>query len=254
MMNRRVIPSLLLQGSGFYRTLKFKNPSYVGDPINTIRIFNDKEVDELMILDITASKQNSAPNFEVLEEIASESFVPMSYGGGLSQFEDIEKIFRLGYEKVALGQATLTDPDLVRKASEHYGAQSVVGIVNVSKGLFGGKYGLYDYINKKRRKEPLDSWCHHLQELGVGEILLHFADREGTGSGYDNTLIESLSNELDIPLICLGGAKNEQDFKLAFQKGADAVAAGNFFVYHGPHKAVLISYPTRQEILEIIHS
>ena len=149
MMNRRVIPSLLLQGSGFYRTLKFKNPSYVGDPINTIRIFNDKEVDELMILDITASKQNSAPNFEVLEEIASESFVPMSYGGGLSQFEDIEKIFRLGYEKVALGQATLTDPDLVRKASEHYGAQSVVGIVNVSKGFFGGKYGLYDYINKK---------------------------------------------------------------------------------------------------------
>ena len=242
-MNKtRVIPVLLLKGKGLYKTVKFKDPKYVGDPINSVRIFNEKEVDELAFLDISATPGGRGPDFEMLEDIAGEAFMPMAYGGGITTMEQVRTIFSLGFEKVIINTAAYTNPDLVREAVSIYGAQSVVGCVDVRKTLLGR------YENRNQ-KVPLNQHLTALSAMGVGEILLNNVDRDGTLSGYDLALVKAVTDQVKVPVIACGGAAGIDDFEAAVrQSGASAVAAGALFVFVGPHRAVLINYPSRKDL------
>lgn len=244
----RVIPVLLLQNAGLVKTVKFKDGTYVGDPINSVRIFNEKEVDELVFLDISATPNRRGPNFDLLEDIASEAFMPMSYGGGIRSFEDAKRIFSIGYEKVVLNTLTYTSPDVVRKIASVYGSQSVVACIDVKKTLLG-RVCLYTHSGANAIKTNVDQHLQNLSAMNVGEILINSMDRDGTMSGYDLGLIKSVTSKVDVPTIACGGASGLQCFVNAVKDaGCSAVAAGSMFVFHGKHKAVLISYPRRSEI------
>lgn len=249
-MNKtRVIPVLLLKGKGLYKTVKFKSPKYVGDPINSVRIFNEKEVDELAFLDISATPSGRGPDFEMLGDIAGEAFMPMAYGGGVTTMEQIRTVFGLGFEKVILNTATYTNPALVREAVSIYGAQSVVGCVDVKRTLLG-RYELYTHSGAIKQKLTLDAHLEALVAMGVGEVLVNAIDRDGTQAGYDIGLVSAVSGAVAVPVIACGGASGIDDFVAAVEQGgASAVAAGSIFVFVGPHRAVLINYPDRR-ILE----
>lgn len=246
-MNRtRVIPVLLLKGKGLYKTVKFKDPKYVGDPINSVRIFNEKEVDELAFLDISATPAGRGPDFEMLEDIAGEAFMPMAYGGGLTTMEQIRTIFSLGFEKVILNIAGYTAPRLVEEAVSVYGAQSVVGCVDVKRTLLG-RYELYTHSAKEKKRVGLAEHLAALTAMGVGEVLVNAIDRDGTQSGYDLALLKTVTDSVSVPVIACGGAGSVDDFVAAVEQGgASAVAAGSLFVFVGPHRAVLINYPDRK--------
>ncbi len=248
MLRTRIIPCLLLQGSGLVKTVRFKSPTYVGDPINAVRIFNDKEVDELILLDIDASRKQRPPNFQLISEIASECFMPLAYGGGVSNIEQIGQLFRLGVEKVSLNTAAFSNPKLVREASSRYGNQSITVTIDVKKGLFG-KPGAYYYGGaKKSGYTPVDA-ARMMEDQGAGELLVNSIDRDGTFSGYDLETLAEISSSVEIPVIALGGAARIEHFSEAITQGhADAVAAGSMFVFHGKHRAVLISYPSINEL------
>jgi len=246
-MNRtRVIPVLLLRGKGLVKTVKFANPTYIGDPINSVRIFNEKEVDELVFLDITATPQRRGPDFDLLADIAGEAFMPMAYGGGISSMSDIQKVFSLGFEKVVLDTATYDRPELVREAISIYGAQSIVACVDVSKTLFG-EYALVSESGAQKRKVSLKDHLAALSDIGVGEIMINNVSRDGTQAGYDIALIKKVTGAVSMPVIACGGASGVEDFARAVKEGgASAVAAGSLFVFMGPHRAVLINYPERR--------
>ena len=248
MLTTRVIPCLLLRGWGLIKTIKFDNPQYVGDPINTVRIFNKKEVDELIFLDIVATNQKKSPPFQIIEEIASECFMPIAYGGGLRSLDDIKKIFNLGVEKVAINSFAVEDPTFVKKASQMFGSQSIIVSIDVKKN-FWGKYRVQTNGGEKVTKyNPVD-FAQLMEEMGAGEILLTSIDRDGTYEGYDTTLINSVTNAIGIPVIASGGAGNTEDFRKAVMDGgASAVAAGSMVVYQGPHRAVLINFPDKTEL------
>ncbi|MEW6608431.1 MAG: AglZ/HisF2 family acetamidino modification protein [bacterium] len=248
MLKNRVIPCLLLQNQGLVKTIRFKEPKYVGDPINAIRIFNEKEVDELIFLDIIASKVGRSPNFEILQNIVGECFMPLCYGGGISRLEDIQKIFSLGVEKISINSFALKNIDFIKQASEIFGSQSIVVTIDVKKN-FLEKYKVYDHTrNKITDIDPVE-FAITTQEMGAGEILLNSVDRDGTQGGYDIDLITKITNVLSIPVIAMGGAGKIDDFVDAVKKGnASAVAAGSMFVFHGKHRAVLITYPEYQEL------
>ncbi len=241
MLSKRVIPVLLIQDNNLVKTIGFKSPIYIGDPINTIKIFNEKEVDELVILDITASRRKSI-NYDLLSRINKEAFMPVAYGGGITTLDEAQKIFALGYEKIVLNQAAISQPKFITSISGLCGNQSVVICVDVKKNIFG-KYYVYDYIKKKNTNQQVISWIKECEQRGAGEIILQDVDREGTFSGYNLELISSISNAVNIPVVALGGASNVDDLKKGISSGASAVAAGSMFVFYGPHKAVLISYP-----------
>lgn len=248
MERTRVIPVLLLKGTGLYKTVKFKNPKYVGDPINAVKIFNDKEVDELCFLDITATNENREPNYKTIAEIASECFMPLSYGGGINSLEQAKMLFNIGIEKIIISTAVHTNPRLVQEMFVYFGAQSVVACIDV-KTNFLGKYEVYTHSGKKNTgKSPLE-FAQQMQQMGAGEILINSIDRDGTMSGYDIELIYKLASQLEIPLIACGGAGSIDDLGKAVKEGhASAVAAGSMFVFHGKHRAVLISYPAQKEL------
>jgi cyclase len=248
MLRTRVIPVLLLKGTGLVKTVKFKNEKYIGDPRNAVKIFNDKEVDELIFLDIEASKKKRKPNFKLIEEITSECFVPLGYGGGITSIEEIRKLFTIGIEKVILNSSFLSNPNLVREASSLFGSQSIVVSIDVKKNIFKRNI-VYNAANKKNTKYlPLEI-ALKAQEYGAGEVFLNIVDRDGTFLGYDIDLCKKISERLTIPTIICGGAQSLNDFKDAVVEGrASAVAAGSFFVYHQKHKAVLINYPEYQEL------
>ncbi|MEG7524102.1 MAG: AglZ/HisF2 family acetamidino modification protein [Chromatiales bacterium] len=248
MLRTRVIPCLLLQGNGLVKTVRFKSPTYVGDPINAVRIFNEKEVDELILLDIDASRKQRPPNFQLISEIASECFMPLAYGGGVSNIEQIGQLFRLGVEKVSLNTAAFSNPKLVREASSRYGNQSITVTIDVKKGLFG-KPGAYYYGGtKKSGYTPVDA-ALKMEDQGAGELLVNSINRDGTFSGYDLETLAEISSSVEIPVIALGGAARIEHFSEAITQGhADAVAAGSMFVFHGKHRAVLISYPSINEL------
>lgn len=251
MITRRIAPCLLLSGRKLVKTVKFDSPKYIGDPINAVKIFNDKEVDEIVILDIEASLAGKKPQFNYLEEVVSESFVPLSYGGGITELEDIDRLLHMGIEKVCLNSINSQGFNLIAQASAKYGAQSIVGVIDFKKSFFG-KNEVY-FKNKKYKIDmSVKDYALALQAAGVGEILLNSVDRDGTYKGYDLSLIEEISSSLKVPLIAIGGAGKHSDFKDAFHAGASAVSAGSLFVYHGPHKAVLINYPSRNDIDRII--
>lgn len=247
MLKHRVIPTLLLDQGGLVKTKKFANPSYVGDPINAIRIFNDKEVDELVVLDISASKEGREPDYRLIEEFASECFMPLTYGGGVKTIEHAARLFDLGVEKVCLHSAALADVSLISEFSSRFGTQSVAVSVDVRRNFFGTPR-LYDSVKRQNCSENWLDYLSRIQSAGAGEILLNAVHKDGTLSGPDLELIKSASSKLSIPLVAVGGISSLADIKHAVEHGADAVAAGAFFVYHGKHRAVLISYPKYDEL------
>lgn len=250
-MRPRVIPCLLLRGQGLVKTVCFRNAKYVGDPVNTVKIFNEKEVDEIVILDITATAENRAPSMDLISEIAGEAFMPVAYGGGIQSSADAQKIIGAGIEKIVLNTIAVENPSVISQLADAIGSQSVVISVDVKKTLWGG-FEVYTRAGRKATGLDPVRFCARVQELGAGEILLNAIDRDGTMQGYDVLLIKKVSQEVDIPVIACGGAGNLHHFKEALRDGgAAAVAAGSYFVFQGKHRAVLISYPTASELAQL---
>lgn len=249
MLLKRVIPCLLYNGRGLVKTIKFKHPDYVGDPINAIKIFNEKEVDEIILLDINASIEKRKPNFEKIKEFASECFMPFTYGGGVNEIEDFQKLFSLGIEKVAVNTLIFNNPKIVKDAIEKYGAQAIIGIVDVKTNLFG-KPNVFNKMGYKTSKSIID-YCRYIQtEIGVGEILFQNIDREGTWLGYDHPLIKSILQNIKVPLIALGGASDNSDIKkVLYETGVSAAAIGSMAVYQKKNMGVLIRFPKRESII-----
>jgi cyclase len=235
------------------KTVGFRDPSYVGDPRNAVKIFNDKEVDELILLDIGATPDGKAPQLELIREIVSEAFMPVAYGGGIRSVEQARAILALGVEKVVLSSAAIQRPDLVAEAAAEFGSQSVVVCIDATKGR-GGAYSVW--INGGRTDTALDPVaCAVMMEArGAGEILINSIDRDGTRAGYDLELIGAVSSQIHVPVIACGGAGTVDDLAAAVRRGgAAAAAAGSLFVYQGKHRAVLISYPS-QTVLKTLFS
>jgi imidazole glycerol-phosphate synthase subunit HisF len=247
MLKHRVIPALLLRNEGLVKTLKFQKPKYVGDPINAIRIFNDKEVDELMVLDILASKEKREPNYELIKQFAGECFMPLAYGGGVVNVTQAARLFSLGVEKICLQTAALNDVTLIEDLANRFGSQSVVVSIDVKRNWLG-KLQLYRSVDGKKSNHPWLDVLKKCVDAGAGEVLLNAVHKDGTLSGPDLTMIKEASSELSVPLIGLGGVSSMSDIKAAVENGASAVAAGAFFVFHGPHRAVLITYPKYKEL------
>ena len=240
----RMIPCLLLKGQGLYKTQKFSKPVYLGDPLNIVRIFNDKEVDEICILDITATKEKRGPNFDFLAEIASECFMPLSYGGGISSLEDCKRLFGLGLEKIILNTALFTRPELIREAADQFGAQSVVASIDVKKSFLGG-YHVWSHCGTVNTKKDPVSMAQEVARMGVGEILLNSIDRDGTMEGYDAKLVAMISEAVPVPVIACGGASSLENMAgLVKTTQVSAVAAGALFVFYGPLRGVLINPPS----------
>ena len=248
MLRTRVIPCLLLRGEGLVKTTRFKEPRYVGDPTNAIRIFNDKEVDELILLDITASREGRGPALGAIRDFASECFMPVGYGGGIRSLADAREVLALGIEKIIVNTMALHRPELVAELSREFGAQAVVVSIDVRKKLLGGYEVMAAGGTEKTGLAPVEH-AKRMVELGAGEIFLNAIDRDGTGSGYDIALVRSVAQAVPVPVVACGGAGALADFTAAVSEGhASAVAAGSIFVFHGKHRAVLISYPTRAEL------
>lgn len=239
----RVIPVLLLRNKGLVKTLKFKEHKYIGDPINAVKILNEKEVDELCFLDIDASKDNREPSYDYLKEIASECFMPLSYGGAVSSLDQIRRLIQSGIEKIVINTQALEDPAFVKAATQSFGSSTIVGAIDIKKN-FWGNYHVYSHV--KRTTLPIEPIAHAeaLQELGVGEIFVNNVDHDGMMDGYDWDVISKITRAIDIPLIACGGCSSIDDINRVINEGgASAAAAGSFFVFHGKHKAVLITYP-----------
>lgn len=250
MLRTRVIPSLLIKNGDLVKGSQFKDHRYVGDPINLVRIFNEKEVDELLFLDISATIRGEI-NYEIIKDIASEAFMPFSYGGGIREVAQIEKLFKIGVEKVVLNSFAHQNPELIKDAVKVAGSQSIVLSMDVKKTLWG-TYEVFTRNAKTRTKFNPTDYAKKMQELGVGEIILCSVDREGTGKGYDLKLLKSVSSMLDIPVVASGGAGRLDDFRQAVSSGmASAVAAGDMFIFYGKHKAVLANYPSNAELEKI---
>tara|TARA_B100001175_G_scaffold28659_1_gene21054 strand:- start:125 stop:907 length:783 start_codon:yes stop_codon:yes gene_type:complete len=250
MLKHRVIPILSLDNYKLIKTRCFKNPQYIGDPINAIHIFNEKEVDEIIIIDITASKENREPNFDLIEEIAGECFMPLTYGGGIRSVEDVDKILSIGVEKVSLQSSVIKNPNFINDLAKRFGSQSIVVSVDVKKNWLGNlKY----FVAAKDSTLELDliDLIKDLVNAGAGEVLLNAVDKDGTLSGPDLEMIKQVSNSIEVPIIACGGMSSLEDIKAAVEVGASAVAAGSFFVYYGPHRAVLISYPKYHELEQL---
>lgn len=251
MLATRVIPCLLLKDRGLVKTVKFKDPTYVGDPINAVKIFNEKEVDELVFLDITATIEQRPPRLKVISEIASECFMPLCYGGGVRNVEDIREIFKLGVEKVSINSCAVENPFFIREAADIFGSQSIIVSIDFKRS-FLGKYEVYIHGGRKAtRLDPVE-FAVRMQEMGSGELFLNSIDRDGTMLGYDLDLIKRVTGAVNIPVIASGGAGKMRDFSNAVSAGASAVAAGSMFVFHGKHRAVLINYPSYDELREAL--
>ena len=248
MATARIIPCLLLKGNGFYKTARFRHPVYLGDPINILRIFNDKEADEIFILDISATSSSREPNIELLRDLASECFMPLGYGGGIRSIEQMATLFQTGFEKVSLNTSAHERPELVSAAARRFGSQSVVVSIDVKKTPFGGWQAMTHGGTRSSGRDPVE-FARDMEDRGAGEILLNSIDRDGTMRGYDLPLIKAVAGAVGIPVIACGGAGNVRDLASAFiTGGASAAAAGSFFVFQGPHRAVLISMPSQTEL------
>lgn len=251
MLSNRVIPTLLLQDGGLVKTRKFQNPKYVGDPVNAIRIFNEKEVDELVVLDIQASKHGKEPNYALISEIAGECFMPLCYGGGVRTVEMAARIFDSGVEKVCLQTVAFENPGLITQIAKRFGSQAVVLSVDVKRDWLR-RTRLY---NAKSGRVTSQTWTDFLRigvEAGAGEVILNSVDHDGELDGYDLEVISQAACMVEVPVIASGGAGKLDDFKAAIAAGASAVAAGAMFVFHGPHRAVLITYPRYEELEKIV--
>jgi cyclase len=253
MLRTRVIPALLLRNESLVKTKRFGRFTYVGDPCNTVRIFNELEVDELMFLDITATREGRAPNVRLLADIANECFMPLGYGGGIRRMEDAHGVFRVGIEKVVINSQAVEDPSLISRLADHYGSQAVIVSIDVKRTLFGGSRVFTRSGTRNTRREPLE-WARQCEALGAGEILLTSIDREGTWQGYDLETIRSVAEAVNIPVIAHGGAGSLSHLGQAVKASASAVAVGSMVVFQKKDMGVLVNFPDPSEIARTIES
>lgn len=248
MFRPRIIPCLLLKGAGLVKTIEFKEPKYIGDPMNAVKIFNDLKADELVFLDINASKENRIISFELVRKIGDEAFMPFSVGGGIKSIEDIRKILNSGAEKVVINTGALENKELIKKAADIFGSQSIIASIDAKKDA-NGNYRVFSHGGTKDTGlEPVFA-AIEMEKLGAGEILINSIDNDGKMEGYDLELIKSITLAVKIPVIAIGGAGCLEDFSLGVNKGkASAVAAGSLFVYSGKNRGILINYPDREEL------
>jgi len=248
MSRLRIIPVLLTDHRKMVKGKKFSNHKYIGDPINAVKIFNDKQVDELLLLDITATNQSREPDYKFLEEIASEAFFPLAYGGGVNSVAQVEKLMRIGIEKIVLGTSAFLNPNLVKDAAAAVGAQSVIVSVDYKTPLIGKSQVFVTNGKKRTGIGPLE-YAKKMEQLGAGELIISSIDREGVGKGYDVQLLSSIAKSVSIPVVASGGAGEMSDFVAVKSCGhVHAISAGSMFVFYGPHKAVLINYPSYKDV------
>jgi cyclase len=248
MINERFIPCLLIRSGGLYKTIRFKSPTYLGDPINAVKIFSDKEADEIMVLDVGATPDKCGPDFDLISDIANQAFMPVSYGGGVSTLSQMERLYSLGVEKVVLNSAAHAKPALVEEAAKHFGSQSVVVCIDCKKPFFSPNYAVYTNCGKRRINGSILDKGRHFESLGAGELVLNNIDLDGTMAGYDHTLLKQLAEALSIPVVGLGGACSLDDMNRAIQEsGVAAAAAGSLFSFRWPERAVLINYPKHRQ-------
>ena len=251
MFRPRVIPTLLLKDNGLVKTIKFNDPTYIGDPINAIKIFNDFEADELVFLDIEATNENRTISVDIVKKIGEESFMPFAVGGGINSIESIRELLKSGAEKVVLNNVLFSNPELITEASKVFGTQSIVASIDV---LLNEKeeYEVYKSCGKKPTGISAIELAKKVEELGAGEIIINSIDKDGTFEGYDLELIKMVSNAVSIPVVALGGAGELEDLKKAIEIGeASAVAVGSLFIFVGSNRSVLINYPDSEELIEL---
>lgn len=248
---KRIIPILLLKDDGLVKTLNFTNSKYIGDPINAVKIFSEKEADEIIILDITASLNNKI-NFDLLSKVFGECFTPITYGGGINSLEDAKKIINIGAEKICIQSCFFDNKEIIKEIISHLGSQALVLSIDIKKDFFGN-YKIWNYKTKKfYKKYDLIETVNSAIELGVGEIIFTDVDKEGTMEGTNKDLLKEICKITKIPTIFNGGIKDINDIKSSFNIGIDAIGVSSYFVFYGKFKAVLISYPTK-EIKEVIN-
>ena len=253
MLQPRIIPSLLIHKKGLVKSINFKDYKYVGDPINAVKIFNEKEVDEIIIIDIDVTKNGTEPDYKLIEKLAFECRMPLCYGGGIKTTEQAQKIFALGVEKIAISSIAIENPEIITKIANIVGNQSVVVVLDVKKKLFGG-YEIYTHNGtKKTGIDPL-MFIEKIEKLGAGEIVINSIDNDGSMKGFDLKLIDLVRNKISLPLTVLGGAGSMNDIgEVISKQGIIGVAAGSQFVFKGKYRAVLINYPTASEKLNLIN-
>ena len=254
MLRSRIIPCLLVHKKGLVKTVNFKDPKYVGDPINAVKIFNEKEVDELIVLDIDATVENRTPNYDLIKNLATECRMPFCYGGGITTVEQAKKIIELGAEKLAISSSAIYNPGLIKDIGMAVGVQSVVVVIDVRKrNMFaGGGYEIYTSNGEIKAKIKLNDFINQLNEIGVGEIVINSIDNDGSMKGYDLSLISMIRDLTNFPITALGGAGTLEDIKNLISKfKIIGVSAGSLFVFKGKYKAVLINYPNKEEKLRL---
>lgn len=254
MLRPRLIPCLLIQNGGLVKTVNFGNSKYVGDPINAVRVFNEKEVDELMVLDIDASIKGVEPDYQLISNIATECRMPLCYGGGVRTVAQIEKIISLGVEKVALSSAALENPSIISDAAARVGSQSVVVVIDVKKTGMLRRYEIVTHNGMRSTGIQPKAFAEYMSDLGAGEIILNSVDLDGMMKGYDLDLVDQIRTVVNLPLTVLGGAGSLEDIKgLIDRFGIIGAAAGSLFVFKGKYRAVLINYPNPTEKLQLFH-
>lgn len=251
MLKKRVIPVLLISDGGVVKTKKFGAAKYIGDPINAVKIFSEKEVDEIIVLDINASSRKLEPNYDFINAIASEAFMPFAYGGGISNLFQAEKILKNGAEKIILNDILFKDPRKAEDMINNFGKQSVVACLDIKKNYFN-QYKLYSHINSNVHTISLNQMLKTVKDIGFGEIIIQSVDRDGTMRGYDIEALKLVRKEISVPLVALGGCGKISDMQTAIKAGADAVAAGTIFVFYGKYQAVLFTYPKYSELREVL--
>ncbi len=255
MLFPRIIPCLLVKDKGLVKTVKFKKPKYVGDPINAVKIFNEKEVDELIVLDIDATLDKRGPDYNMIEHLAAECRMPLCYGGGVTTVDQVQRIIQLGLEKVAVSSAAIKNPDLVTESAKCVGNQSVAVVLDVKKLFLGGRYEVFTHNGQKPTGNCPSELAVHMERCGAGEIIINSIDNDGLMKGYDLALVERIRESISVPLTVLGGAGSLNDIgQLITKYGVIGAAAGSLFVFKGVYRAVLINYPNREEKVTLIAS
>lgn len=246
MIAPRVIPLLLMRDGGLYKGVRFRDHKYVGDPMNAVRVFNEKKVDEMLFVDIAASRENRIPDPDFIQQVADEAYMPFGVGGGIRTVDHMRVLLRHGAEKVLINTAAVENPDLISEGAAKFGSQSIVVGIDYVRRRWGGAAVVTHSGRKRVRLHPV-AWAIEAARRGAGEILLTSVDRDGTGLGYDVEMIATVAKAVDVPVIACGGAGSYEHLGDAIAAGASAAAAGSLFVFHGPHRAVLINYPDPDE-------
>jgi len=254
MLRPRIIPCLLVKNGGLVKTVKFSNPKYVGDPINAVKIFNEKEVDELIVLDIDATVQNREPDYGMIRNLAAECRMPLCFGGGVKTIKQIERIISLGVEKVAMSSIAVSNPRIVAQVAEVVGSQSIVMVMDVKRTGDCGTYEVWTHnAGKPTGRSPVD-FAKQMENLGAGEVVINSIDRDGIMKGYDLELVNIIREAISLPITVLGGAGSLKDIAaLIHAFGIIGAAAGSIFVFKGIYRAVLINYPSRAEKDELVN-